>query len=131
MSSILYPTGPVLTPLTQPYCTDEDIALRALADYPVICPDSQKLAHGTDGAFAAAAPWTLTSQGVDFAGYGVHAGNVVHLTQPRSVYRNEGELFAVAAVAAGAVTLRRLGKPSGIGQPPAPAAGLTAVAFTV
>lgn len=131
MSSILYPTAPVLAPLRQVYCTDEDVALRALGDYPVICPDSQKLAHGADGVFAAGAAWTLTSPSVDFAGYGVHAGHVVHLTRPRSAYRNEGELLAVAAADAGAITLRRLGKPPGIGQPPAPPSGLTAVEFTV
>ena len=33
------------------YATDEDIALRASADYTFLCPKDQKLAWGNDGAF--------------------------------------------------------------------------------
>jgi hypothetical protein len=114
------------------YCTDEDIALRALGDYPALCPDHQKLAAGTDGVFLSADRWKLTSATVDFTAAGVHAGNVVQLTAPRAQFRNDGELFIVESVGSdGAATLRRLGKGAGVGQPPAPAAGLTGVAFEV
>src|SRR3954467_9712135 len=33
------------------YATDEDIALRASADYSILCPRDQKLGWGNDGVF--------------------------------------------------------------------------------
>ena len=126
------PTAAAWAALAQVYCTDEDIALRALGDYTVLCPDSQSLAYGADGVFGSANRWKLTSATVDFNASGVHAGNVLWLTQPRSTYGNDGALLAVDSVAAdGSATLRRLGKAAGAGQPPAPAGGLAGVEFTV
>jgi hypothetical protein len=125
-------TAAAWSALASVYCTDEDIALRCLGDYPALCPDHQKLAAGTDGVFLSADRWKLTSATVDFTAAGVHAGNVVQLTAPRAQFRNDGELFIVESVGSdGAATLRRLGKGAGVGQPPAPAAGLTGVAFEV
>jgi hypothetical protein len=125
-------TAAAWSTLASVYCTDEDIALRCLGDYPALCPDHQKLAAGTDGVFPSADRWKLTAATVDFTAAGVHAGNVVQLTAPRAQFRNDGELFIVESVGSdGAATLRRLGKGAGVGQPPAPAAGLTGVAFEV
>jgi hypothetical protein len=132
VSPALSSTAATWSALAEVYCTDEDIALRALGDYPQLCPDHQKLASGTDGVFSGAGRWTLTSATVDFANAGVHAGNVIWLKAPRSQYRNDGELLAVESVGSdGSATLRRLGKGASVGQPPAPAAGLTGVTFEV
>lgn len=123
-----YPAG---TTLAAVYCTDEDIALRILDDFAVLRFDSQLVARGEDGVFASGSPWTLTSASVDFLAQGVHAGQVIHLTAPRSQFRNDGQFLAVSTVGSNVVTLRRLGKAAGYGQPPAPAAGLTGVAFSI
>jgi hypothetical protein len=118
-------------PPAELYCTDEDIAVRAMGDYPVIVPASQVLAHGTDGVFLSGNRWWLTSATADLYGAGVHAGNVAWLTRPAASYGSQGELFAVDAVGLGGVLLRRLGRKQFVGQPPAPAAGLTGVEFRV
>jgi hypothetical protein len=113
------------------YATDEDIAIRASADFTILCPKDQRLAWGNDGQFSTNTPWVLTSAAVDFQAYGVAPGHVVLLTQPTPSFKPPGELFAVVAVAPNAVTLRRRGQPAGIGLPPGPAAGLSQVEFSV
>jgi hypothetical protein len=110
------------------YANDEDIALRASADFAILCPRDQCLAYGTDGAFSD--PWTLTSQSVDFVSNGLTPGQVVRLTQPVSVYKPPGDAFVIASVCPGGVVLRRKGQPVGVGQPAA-AAGVSGVEFTV
>jgi hypothetical protein len=118
-------------PPAELYCTDEDVAIRAMGDYPAIVPASQLLAHGTDGTIAGTARWRLDSATVDFYGAGVHAGNVAWLTRPAASFGPQGELFAVESVSLAGVLLRRLGRKQFVGQPPAPAAGLTGVEFRV
>ncbi len=113
------------------YATDEDIALRASADFAALCPRDQTLAAGLDGAFAAADPWTLASASVDFAALGLVPGLVARLGKPTAAFGPGGELFAVGAVAPGRITLRRKGQAAGVGQPPSPPAGLTGVEFSV
>jgi hypothetical protein len=113
------------------YATDEDIALRASADFAALCPKDQVLACGSDGVFSSTDPWTLTSVTVDFAAFGLTPGQVARLTKPTTSFGAAGELFAIAAVATGAITLRRKGQPAGVGQPPSPAAGLTGVEFSI
>jgi hypothetical protein len=113
------------------YATDEDIALRASADFSIICPKDQKLASGNDGAFPSGNPWTLTSASVDFQARGLQPGNIVQLTQPISAYKPPGEAFVVVSVAPNAATLRRKGQLAGVGQPPAAADGLSQVEFLV
>ncbi len=66
-----------------PYATDEDIALRASADFSLLCPRDQKVAAGSDGAFSTSDPWTLTSASADFNALGVAAGQVVQLRPSR------------------------------------------------
>jgi hypothetical protein len=97
------------------YANDEDIALRASADFAILCPKDQCLAYGTDGAFSD--PWTLTSQSVDFRANGLAPGLIVRLTQPVSLYKPPGEAFAVVSVAPNTVVLRRKGQAAGVGQP--------------
>jgi hypothetical protein len=118
-------------PPAELYCTDEDIAVRAMGDYPSIVPPSQLLAHATDGVFTSGNRWWLTSATADLYGAGVHAGNVAWLTRPAASFGAQGELFAVDAVGLGGVLLRRVGRKQFVGQPPAPAAGLTGVEFRV
>ena len=113
------------------YAADENLAVRAGADFAMLCPDWQKLAAGTDGVFAAGSPWTLSCPGVNFTAAGVAAGHVIMLRKPATVFKGSGELLAVDSVSGSNVTLRRLGSNSGLGQPPAPAAGLTAVDFQI
>ncbi len=108
------------------YASDEDIALRASADFAILCPKDQCLAYGTDGAFSD--PWTLTSQSVDFQANGLAPGLIVRLTQPVSLYKPPGEAFAV--VSANAVTLRRKGQPAGVGQPAGSPGTATGIEFT-
>jgi hypothetical protein len=110
---------------------DEDIAVRAMGDYPSIVPPSQLLAHATDGVFTSGNRWWLMSATADLYGAGVHAGNVAWLTRPAASFGAQGELFAVDAVGLGGVLLRRVGRKQFVGQPPAPAAGLTGVEFRV
>ena len=81
------------------YATDENIAIRASGDFTMLCPDWQKLAYGTDGAFAAGAPWVLTSASVDFAVAGVTTQHVVLLRKPSTVFKGSGELLAVDSAA--------------------------------
>jgi hypothetical protein len=113
------------------FCTDEDIAIRAPGDYRDLLPDGATLAAGADGSFAAGDRWTLTSPTADFTVQGVRPGHVCQLLRPTASFGDEGELLAVESVAGPSLTLRRLGQPAGIGQPPAPAAGLGGVRFLV
>jgi hypothetical protein len=112
------------------YAADEDLALRASADFAILCPKDQCLAYGTDGSFGSDR-WALQSSSVDFNVNGVAPGQVVRLTQPVTSFKPPGEALVVDSVGAGLVWLRRKGMPSGAGQPPAPSGGLAAVEFTV
>jgi hypothetical protein len=113
------------------YATDENVAIRASGDFAMLCPDWQKLAAGTDGAFAPGAPWTLTTPSVDFVAAGVTAQHVVLLRKPATAFKGSGELLAVDSASGGGLVLRRLGAGPGTGQPPAPASGLVGVEFLV
>lgn len=117
--------------LTTLYCTDEDIAVRAKGDYIQLCPEWQKLASGTDGAFASNAPWTLTSSSNNFGSLGVASNNVIQLSGPKPNFVGAGELFAVDSVSGGSVTLRRLNQALNAGLPPGPALGLSGVTFKI
>ena len=119
-----------MTTLTTVYATDEDIAVRAPADFPILCPRDQKLAWGADGAISPNSPWTLTSSTVDFSARGLAPGNVVQLLKPVANFRPPGDALVVASVAPFAVTLRRKGLATGAGQPPGSGAVLTGVEFT-
>ncbi len=124
MSSLPEQTSPV-------YATDEDVAVRAGGDFVVLCPPWQQSAQGTDGVFAAGSPWILTSASVNFQANGVQPNQVAWLTQPKSQYPGTGMLLAIDSVSGNSVVLRRLHQGLNVGQPPAPAAGLAGVAFTV
>lgn len=112
------------------YATDEDIALRASADYAILCPRDQCLAGARDGCFGDD-PWTLTSQSVDFLTEGLAPGQVVRLTQPVGIFKASGEAFVVSSVARNAVKLRRKGQPDGVGKPPGPEGGVQNVEYSV
>lgn len=125
-------TAAARLPSDNVWCTDEDVACAIPADYANACPRWQVKAAGADGAFLAAAPWVLTSATVDFEAAGVAANDVVALTKPAASFLTAGgDLFAVDSVSGFTVTLRRPGFYLGEGAPPAPAAGLTGVAFAV
>jgi hypothetical protein len=119
------------TQTTPTYCTDEDIAVRAGGDFIQLAPAWQCMAQGIDGYFAPASPWILNSTLTNFATNGVQPNHVVWLSAPKSQYPGGGVLLAVDSVATTTVTLRRLHKDLAVGNPPAPAAGLTSVAFSV
>jgi hypothetical protein len=110
----------MLPPLTTVYATDEDIAIRAAADFPILCPKDQKLAYGTDGGFGPTDPWTLTSDSVNFSACGLIPGQVVQLTKPVSLFKPPGELLVIDSISTttNGITLRRKGQASGVGQPP-------------
>jgi hypothetical protein len=111
------------------YATDEDVALRASADFGLLCPRDQRLAYGTDGAFEPSDRWTLISGTVNFAAQGLVPGQVVQLLGPTGAFRASGESLVVDAVGGGSVRLRRKGQASRVGQPPGPAEGLAGVEF--
>lgn len=111
------------------YANDEEVCMIARADFASIAPKSSAYASGTDGVIAPGDRWTLTSDAVDFQAQGVEPNMVIQLSG--AALKGSGELLAVESVAPGAVTLRRIGEPAGVGQPPAPAAGLTGVVFLV
>ncbi len=118
------------TPITL-YATDEDIAVRAPSDFAALCPHDQVLASGTDGEFPAGDGWTLQANSVDFAAQGLAPGHVVQLLGPVSAFGTGGDLLVVDQVSAKSLRLRRKGQATGLGQPPAPLAGLTGVSFLV
>jgi len=124
MSNLPEQTSPV-------YATDEDIAVRAGADWFLLCPSWQQMAAGTDGYFSSGIPWVLNSVSVDFATNGVSPNQVVQLSAPKANYPGGGQLLAIDSVSGNSLTLRRLHKDLSIGQPPGPAAGLTGITFTI
>jgi hypothetical protein len=124
MSNLPEQTTPV-------YATDEDIAVRAGADFFTLAPAWQQMAAGTDGAIAPGSPWVLTSLSVDFQANSVAPNQVVQLTAPKSQYPGRGQLLAIDSVSGSSLTLRRLHKDLNIGQPPGPLAGLTGISFTI
>ncbi len=130
-TAVLGPTATDLALVSTLYCTDEDIAKKCVSDFAALIPPSAVLAAGTDGAFAMADPWTLTSVSNDFAAQGVAVGNVVQLRRPASVFPGQGQLMAVAAVHGSSLTLRHLGMPTNRGRAPAPALALMGVDFLV
>jgi hypothetical protein len=115
------------------FCVDEDLLVRASGDYITLCPTWQCLAKGTDGVFAAGSPWSLSSPTVNFAAQGVQGANVIALTGPRSQFPGGGDMLAIDSVSTDGttLTLRRGHQAPGVGQPPAPAAGLTGVSFSI
>jgi hypothetical protein len=113
------------------YATDEDVAIRASADYFILVPKHQKLAWGDDGRFEAGNRWVLSSATVDFEASGLMPGHLMLLTQPRTTFKPPGESFAIHEVTPSALTLRRKGLAAGTGQPPSPAEGLSRVEFLV
>lgn len=123
-----------LPELTTPvYATDEDILVKASGDFVTLAPSWQCMAKGTDGVFNPAAPWVLYSTATNFGSNGVSPNQVVLLSGPKSQYPGGGDLLAIDSVSADGtnLTLRRPYKDLGIGNPPAPAAGLTGVTFTI
>jgi hypothetical protein len=89
------------------------------------------MAAGSDGVFAVGFPWVLTSASVNFQSHGVAPNQVVLLTAPKANFPGGGALLAIDSVSGSSITCRRLHKDLGVGQPPAPATGLTSVAFAV
>jgi hypothetical protein len=113
------------------YATDEDVALRASADFAILTPRDQKLAYGLDGSFDPSDRWTLRSSSVDFSAVGLVAGQVVQLLGPVQQFRPPGETLVVVGTTGTYVTLRRKGQARGVGQPPSPSSGLVAVEFLI
>ena len=126
MSSLPESTTPV-------YATDEDIAVRAGGDFVTLCPAWQAMAHGVDGYFNPASPWTLYSTATNFGANQVQPNQVVWLTAPKTNFSGGGVLAAIDSVSTDGtnLTLRRLHKDLNVGQPFAPAAGLQNVTFTI
>lgn len=119
-------------PLTSPlFATDEDLLIEAGGDFGTLTPPWQQMAAGTDGVFAAGLPWVLGSASVDFVAQGVAPNMVCWLTAPKGNFPGGGHFLAVDSVSSAGVTLRRPYQALNVGQPPAPAAGLSGVAFNV
>jgi hypothetical protein len=114
------------------YASDEKVFIRSRGDFANLTNASEQLAAGNDGIIAPGAFWTLTSASIDFQGQGVKPQNVIQLTAPKTAFPGgTGRFFAIDTVGPNQVGLRVIGKPLNIGQPPAPAAGLTAITFVI
>jgi len=114
------------------YATDEHLAIRAAGDFNTLAPEDQAIASGTDGVISSGDLWTLSSTAVNFETQGLAVGNVIVLKHNtnRTAYGPSGDRFAVDSVSGSSVTLRRLGQPSGVGQPAAPVGGLSSIIFS-
>ncbi len=113
------------------YATDEDIAVRAGGDFITLCPPWQQMAAGTDGYFNSGSPWVFNSTATNFQSNNVCPNQVLWLSAPRSQYPGTGQLLAIDSVSGTSLTLRRLHKDLNVGNPPAPAAGLTNITFAI
>lgn len=113
------------------YATDEAIAIRDISAYTALCPISQSVASAADGIFSSGFPWDLSSASKAFQSLGVKANHVIRLTGPKAQYLGSGQLLAIESASGSSVTLRRLGQDIGVGEPPAPAVGLTGVTFQI
>ena len=98
------------------YATDEDLAIRAPADWLALCPKDQVVVAGTDGLFLATDPWTLRSPTVNFADAGLLPGQVVRLAG-QLAYSLQGDLYVVASVGPSGLSLRQKGQAPGVGRP--------------
>lgn len=116
------------------FATTEDAAAEASGDFPLLVPEAQVIAQGSDGVIAADDPWVLSSS-VPFEAQGVVSGDVVVLSGDiaTAAFREfgSGEIYAVDSVAGSDLTLRIIGEESGIGEPPGVAADLSSVRFVV
>lgn len=120
---------PPYPPLQVVYCTDEALAIRCSGDHVVLTPDANVIAEGDDGLILPADRWTLTSVKVDFEAQGVVSGTLIHLRDKGRKIKGSGVVLVVESTAGKSATLRRIGMTAGVGQPPAPAEGLTDVEF--
>ena len=124
MSNLPSQTTPV-------YCSDEDILVHAGGDFAMLCPAWQQMAQGTDGVFAPGSPWVLTSASVNFAANGVSPESGRVADGPQDPISRGRPFPRDRSVAGNSITLRRPYKDLNVGMPPAPAAGLTGVTFTI
>lgn len=112
------------------FCDDEDIAIKAGGDFILLVPRWQRLAYGTDGAFAAQS-WRMTSASATFTG-DVGNGNVIWLTKPAYFSNGGGEIMAVSSVVNDTtIVVRRLGLTDGRGVPPGGTSAQTGVEYAV
>ncbi len=111
------------------YASDEDVALVALADFPIICPTDQVIVKGTDGSFSSNDPMVLLSNSASFAN--VCEGYIVRLIRPSDWFPAPGVLCGVVSSTNQSITLRRPGLSADQSAPIAPPGGLTGVEFLV
>lgn len=113
------------------FTDDEKVAERAVADYPLIAPVSGNVASGTDGVLSSSSRWELTSASTDFGVQDVERAHVAVLTRVLQTDRPQ-DILAVESASGNTVTLRRVGKDAGKGQPPGPVTGsYTGVDFKI
>jgi hypothetical protein len=114
-----------------PFCLDEHIALRVMDDFTRVAPDSYKLASGNDGYMADSSPWVITSASNNFASLGVASGHVIWLMKPANIFGSNGDIYAVDSVSGNSLTLRAIGRTSGVGKPPCPPGALSGIQFLI
>jgi hypothetical protein len=117
---------------TSLYCSDEDLCIAAPGDFGQLIPLAQTVAKAVDGVFLASATgsWVLNSASCNFIIQAVAAGTVLQIRGPQGVFAST-DMLVVVSVDANALTLRRVGLPVGMGNPPGPAAGVTGVQFII
>lgn len=133
----MYPqdvSEPTLVVPPPPYTTDERIYQVSSVYFMGLIPPGQVTAEGVDGATLAGSEWVVHSASNDFAAQGVSPGMMFVITGPRAFYGTDQEVYVVDSLVDGdahAVTLRRVGVPSGAGMSPGPSGGITGIIFSV
>lgn len=113
--------------VTYRFCTTEDVALKAVADFAELALGPHLVAEGKDGVLAPAGT-VLSSPTVDLQIRGVASADVAVLVAGGAV---KNDVLAVESVSGSGAVLRRLGRAAGVGQPAGSAAGSNAVTFRI
>ncbi len=121
----------LMSQVIKSFASEEQLALRAPADFLAILPLEQAVASGIDGRLSPGDSWTLRSTSVDFQMQGVESGQLVRLSLATGPLPSPGQLYVVESVSGNAISIRRMGQPGGVGQPPAPLSGLEEVEFLI
>lgn len=118
-------------PTDDPLVSDESLAIRAGADFPLLLDPDQLYASGSDGSFAPGS-FDLASASNDFGVQGVPEGAAVLIGKVPSGGDDRDESLWFAEEAVGdTLTIHRKGYARGAGVPPGRELGTSGLAFRV
>lgn len=108
--------------------TDEDLALKASGDWPLIAPPYQRMAEGGDGVFGVDR-WTLSSATNDFEAQGLTTGYLLILPKEIDEVDRTSDILGIVSATGQDLVLRRIGMAAGLGRPAGPVGGGDNVPF--